>query len=468
MFSKNRFFSRQGLWFALFLLLTSSCTQKTNLLGAQLNLSSGADGAASSSPPGSNPSPNPTANPTPSPTPTSTPTPAPTVAPTPITGSHIIKWNPGHYLASGGVLNPGATIANSSFLPWELDSLNNQNAFIGYRMFITWAALEPTQGNYDFSQINSVLTYLKTQLNVPKHLVLVVLPGSFTNVSPGSSTIPQYILSGSQYGPGGYRVGGKITNSGYGWWGGDGNGNTSAACLYRPTVLARWLALQQALGKAYDSEPYFEAIMFQEDSWVEGAWGTNGAPDYPGGNTTLPMYENILTTTVAAFPHTTVIEENTWCCGTPSLTTQLEQFMVQNRVAPGTADTYGQTWISAHNGEVQNWGLNAYIGLIPSFNLQNVLVFSNGTDYRPVIHSMMDIEGPDLGVVQNMGGTIGSGGYTPQDICNALNQTYGSSHAFWTWLGNSSSLPPSAQWNNLAQSVSNCSLVNTSYPKAYP
>jgi hypothetical protein len=375
--------------------------------------------------------------------------------------THQIKWNPGNYMASGGVVYPGATIANSNFLGYELSALNNQDGFVGYRMLITWGALEPTEGNYDFSVVTSVLNYLKTQLNEPKHLVLVVLPGSFTSSTAGSREIPQYILSDSTYGPS------PVAGS-YGWWGGTGNGNTSTACLYRAAVMARWIALHQALGQAFDSEPYFEAIMFQEDSWVMGAWTTNGVPDYPGDATMLTDFEQILTSTLAVFPHTNVIFQNTWM-GSPGPTTQLEQFLVQHRIAPSTADTFGQTYVDAHNGELNSWGMNAYIGLDPVYDsATNTVNYSPGTDYRPQIHSMVDIEAPDLGLYQDMGGTIGLGGYAPQDICSALNQSYGASHAFWTYLGDDSSVPTVSQWSNLAATVSACPLVSASYPAVYP
>jgi hypothetical protein len=368
-------------------------------------------------------------------------------------GSHTIKWHPGHYMASGGVLGPGQTIANSQFLPYELEALNNKDAILGYRLLITWAALEPTEGKYDFSQITEVLTYLKTKLNVPKRLVLVVLPGNFNSAVAGGSTLPQYLLNGSAYGRS------PVAGS-YGWWGGTGNGRTSTACLYRPAVMARWIALHQALGAAFDSEPNFEALMFQEDSWVMGAWTTNHPPDYPGDSAMLTGFESLLTATLTAFPHTNVIFQNTWM-GTPPLTAELEQFMVKNRVAPSTADTFGQTWITAH-GRMNSWGMDAYVGITePGYSYST-------SDLRPQMPSMVDIEGPDLGVYQNMGGTNGAGGYLPQDICHALNQSYKASHAFWTWLTSSEISVPSQTWPELSATVSACPLVHTGYPAAYP
>src|ERR1700722_1375854 len=87
----------------------------------------------------------------------------------PVQSSHAIKWNPGHYMASNSVLFAGDTISK---VQSEMDDLNNQDAILGYRMFITWGALEPTQGNYDFSAVDAILARLKTAYNKPKRLVI--------------------------------------------------------------------------------------------------------------------------------------------------------------------------------------------------------------------------------------------------------------------------------------------------------
>ncbi len=62
-------------------------------------------------------------------------------------------------MASNTVVFAGTS---TDFMQWEMGGLNNQDAILGYRMIITWGALEPTQGNYDFSAIDAALTRLKT------------------------------------------------------------------------------------------------------------------------------------------------------------------------------------------------------------------------------------------------------------------------------------------------------------------
>src|SRR5262249_39282148 len=90
-------------------------------------------------------------------------------------------------------------------------------------------------------------------------------------------------------------------------------------------------------------------------------------------------------------------------------------------------------------------------------------------DLRPKAHSMMDVEAPDM-----VGGYFGKfgGPFTPLDIVNSLNKTYGASHAFWTHLFGTESVfggtvPAAAKWSALATTVSAHPLTNTSYPANY-
>jgi len=90
---------------------------------------------------------------------------SPLTSPTPpAAGQGSIKWNPGHYMASYSVLFGGNTM--SKITP-ELDDLNNQDAILGYRLYITWSALEPTQGNYDFSQIDAFCSVSRPRITNP-------------------------------------------------------------------------------------------------------------------------------------------------------------------------------------------------------------------------------------------------------------------------------------------------------------
>jgi len=367
-------------------------------------------------------------------------------------GGHSIKWNPGHYMGSGSILKAGGSFTVQPAGTWnqflaEVKQLNNQDNVVGYAAFIYWSALEPSQDKYDFSQVSALLTYLKTQLNKPKHLVLVVLPGKFASTD-ARGAIPNYIANSPMYGAS------PVAGS-YGWWGGKGNGGNSAAALHRPAVMERWLKLHEKLGAAFNGDPNFEAIMFQEDAWIAGAALANGVPDWNGA-TNLANWENLIDATTRAFPDTNVIVQNTWL-DNPKRAQQLERFMFERRVAPSTMDTFGQTWVDQHGGTLNNDGLKEYIGRDISSSAPAL-----GPDMRSQIHSMVYIEGPNLGVY-----TSGSG-YTPADICVALNKSYAASHAFWANLGNNNTSRPSANWSNVLATINKCPLVNTGYPLIYP
>lgn len=381
-------------------------------------------------------------------------------------GTGTIKWNPGNYMASYTVLGAGDTLSK---VQSEMDDINGYNNILGYRVFITWGALEPSEGVYDFSLLDAIFNRLKTQYNQPKRMVVVVLPGTFGGSMPSGGsggTIPMYLQTDSTYGAS------PVAGS-YGWWGQNSGGASTgafAAALYRPAVMDRMIALIQALGAHYDADPYFEALMFQEDAWMMGMWGS--APDFSASDS-ITQFERMLSAATAAFPHTSVIMENTWA-GSVTEAENFEQWMVQNRVAPGSADTVGQTafnmgYATASNGLA--WGLQGYMGIVPAGSSYG------GGDLRSQSHAMLDVEAMDLSgaYFSNWGAP---NGYQPLDIIAALNSTYRASHAFWTHLfgtepvypgsGTVNSASPWAAWSNLAPVINANPLTNTSYPANYP
>jgi len=155
----------------------------------------------------------------------------------------------------------GSTPASKLF--YEMDDLNNQDAMLGYRLWVTWGALEPTQGHYNFSALDTVLARLKTQYNKPKRMVIGFwLYGQGNLGQNDGSVIPLYIQQNSAYGAS------PVAGS-YGWWGKNSNGQSTgmyAPALYTPAVMNRFIALVQALANHYDSDPNVEAVYFPEDA----------------------------------------------------------------------------------------------------------------------------------------------------------------------------------------------------------
>jgi hypothetical protein len=366
----------------------------------------------------------------------------------PAQSGHAIKWNPGHYMASYSVLFAGDSMSK---VQSEMDDLNNQDAILGYRMFITWGALEPTQGNYDFSTVDAILARLKTAYNKPKRLVIELwLYGQGSLKNGTGSIIPPYIQQNSIYGAS------PVAGS-YGWWGQSSNGASTgqyAPALYYQPVMDRLIAMVQALGKHLDGDPDVEALFVQEDSTIAQSAANLGSVDpHYSDNAWLTQLERLLTASTAAFPHTSVVMANSYFVQQAASTT-LEQWMAANRIAAGSADTLGQTAITTYGTSIIGYGLETYLG-VAQFG---------GTDLRPKMTAMMDVQGPDLytNYFRSQGGP-----YTPQDLINALNQTYHASHAFWTRL-TGSQVPDAAQWSNVAATCAAHPLTRTAYPANYP
>jgi hypothetical protein len=358
-------------------------------------------------------------------------TPAAT-SPAPALASGHIKWNPGHYMASYGVVYGGPGRSTS-----------------GYRMMITWGAIETSQGTYNFSAIDNILAQLKTAYNKPKHLVIMLWDyGRNGPNQPDPSVFPVYIQQNPIYGAS------PVAGS-YGWWGQSSNGTATgmyAPALYYPPVMDRYIAMVQALGQHLDGDPYVEAIFFQENSTVVQAANYAPTDAHYSDSAFLTQSERLLSAATAAFPHTSVVMGNSWFYG-PNATVALEQWMLNNRIATGSADSFGQSAINSQGTAILSWALRAYVG-DAAFG---------GVDMRPKMTAMMDVESGDINdSFQNVGGP-----FTAPDIIQAINQTYHASHAFWTRLVGSG-VRPQAQWPTVAAACAATPIARTAYPANYP
>ncbi len=363
-----------------------------------------------------------------------------------------IKWNPGHYMASESILRSPGDLTNK--LSHEMNALRNHPGIVGYRVLTTWGAIEKSRGVYDFSLLDQVMKTLKTGLDTPKHMVLVILPGTFSGKDPGTddgSYLPVYLRQDDAHGP-------SPTSGSHGWWHNPTSGGY-CAMIHREAVMDRFIALMQAVGAHFDADPYFEAIMVQEDAWM--AQRTNQAPDFSADAFTKQL-KRLLTAMTAAFPNSNVVMQATWN-GSKANSTEFEHWMVANRIAPSSADTVGQSGIDKSTN-ILAWGLQAYV-------FGGKLADGTAVDeLRPQAAAMMDVEAFDM--VGNYYAKYG-GPFSPQDILVALNNTYHASHAFWTYLaGNETyrggTVPSAAKWSNLAPFLDANPLKRTEYPASYP
>lgn len=364
---------------------------------------------------------------------------------------------------------------------------------------------------YDTILLDALLTRCKTQYAVPKLLVITIVPQSFSGGTKSATDfgiIPRYLTTNvAKYG--------AAPDGTSGWWGpppvnwsatttyspgqfatftnrhqyqcvatalgsAQAPGNASfwtdlngayTAAIYRTNVALEYAALGTALGAKYDLDPQFYGIIDQENSAIVGP--ALNFPPHDGGYSDTAYY-NALTTIVypawvAAFPHTNVIAENTFMQGS-TITQNLGNWMMSNRVAVGSSDTLGHAYHVAHPGAVgRNWGIEAYAGQQAAGSTATV------TDRRGFAACMLDIEGPDIDSTINSA----SIGTTPLDLCQALNQDYQATNAFWcyipqdpavTWKGTGTHLVNGVAVANLPVTtvLRDNPITNTDYPGNYP
>jgi hypothetical protein len=423
-----------------------------------------------------------------------------------------VKWNPGHYGASGGVA--GRADLFSKFQP-EIDDMLKDSWVKGYRLFYSWAGLEegtlqlaaavsigaksatlkvaPRNGDrvytfrfdsgeyrdvtvsgtsvtwttaltkaaglaidaYKFDLVDQILAYCATHFATPKQLVIAIVPMSFSGGTRGArdfSRIPQYLTESVAL------YGSSPDGQTSGWWGpptGATDGAYSAA-LWRPAVAKRYALLGKAMGDRYNSNAHFEAVLDQENSAVVGP-ANNYPPratDY-NDDTYEANIEMYLAAWRGAFPNTNIACENTFMYGILPAQ-KLTKFMVTGGyfIAPSSADSSGQSYYD--NGRLANsWGQSTYFG-VPITGSS-----FTGPDYRPVIRAMMDVEGPDIGASSK-----GAVNNTPLDIIRGANITVKASHLFWCHIPDGRTNPP--KWADVTPVLRDNPLTNVGYPSAYP
>lgn len=151
----------------------------------------------------------------------------------PPSGSRM-KWHPGHYM-----------LVYLDAPQSHLDDLRNEPELKGAQIRYLWADLEQQKGVYDFSRIESDLRYLSS-MPTPKRLVVQLMDRKFGTNDP-HGIVPEYLLNDPQY-----SGGVAATKNGY------------AARIWNKSVMDRLIALNQALAKRFDKEPYFEGITIGE------------------------------------------------------------------------------------------------------------------------------------------------------------------------------------------------------------
>jgi hypothetical protein len=166
-------------------------------------------------------------------------------APCQVSGSQV-KWHPGHYLDTDSIERPGDDPKNISLS--VLTSIAN-TPFKGALVRYGWTTLEPTKDAYDFSRIRA---HRDALAGIGKRLIVQVQDRTFSGDGPPPAYItPAYILRDPLY---------------EGGWAPRGSGTGAAPKLWLAPVMDRQIALQAALARAFDSDPWIEMVSFEETS----------------------------------------------------------------------------------------------------------------------------------------------------------------------------------------------------------
>lgn len=357
---------------------------------------------------------------------------------------NAVKWHPGHYVTSDWWHDAGTPASMASN---ELQVVNTSPTVRGWHGNYYWAALETGKGVYDFSVIDAELAKLNQGNPTPrKKLVIGISSSGFlhsANQDPGgflNTVLPKYLTTDTaSYGSG-------ATAGTSGWWYGGGGGSLTAA-VWRPAVNDRLIALLQALGARYNSNPDVESIVLTETASQVGTGG--GYND----NTQLSQLERMLTAATAAFPNTNVTIENNFM-GNQANTSALVQFENSHRVAESGPDLLGKTAADRFSPPKElTWGQQCVTGY-PGTGCENPHLVGS-------IAVIQNVDEPELLGTQFQGA---GAPFTPLDIYHNGEDYLHASHLMWTYLiGRSTN-----NWPTIAAMINAHPIQFTACPTSYP
>jgi len=148
-----------------------------------------------------------------------------------------VKWHPGHY----ALVNPNDG-GEAAF-----NVVVNNDCLVGAQIMFRWRQFEREQGVYDFSELRRWLKYLGSR---GKRTMLLLVLQSYGN---GGPCVPDYLLQNPAY------RGGMVVYH-------DASGKAVRATpkFWIPAVTDRLIALNAAIAREFDGEPFFEAFQRAE------------------------------------------------------------------------------------------------------------------------------------------------------------------------------------------------------------
>ncbi len=262
------------------------------------------------------------------------------------TAAGAMKWHPGHYLSATDRAYYGGSPASRQLQSYLATSIASEPTIKGVQQMYTWAALEPQQGKYDFSQITSDLKYLRS-LPTPKRLIINIVGqeygGLIASGAKPTSYFPPYLVSS-----------GHVVDFAYGYM----------PTIWDSATADRLIALIQALGAAFDSDPLVEAFIYEGETSVSF---NQPPPGYSIG-AFIAQYQRWIAAARAAFPTTNVTVMTNWLPngGNESMLGQIIATASQQRagfgqpdIEPKVSGDWGQDYVTGANG------MPSYKGKVP-------------------------------------------------------------------------------------------------------
>jgi hypothetical protein len=158
-----------------------------------------------------------------------------------------VRFNPGHYLAAIRNMTTGLLVSWTNILTVELPACPTIR---GVQARYTWADLEPTEGNYDFSRIAAELADLAAVSGGARRLSIIIEMKNFVLTY---NVAPSWLIADPIYGGGQFEF-----NAG------PGSAEGYIIRLDNDYVRDKFLLLIQALGDYLRDEPLVEMFAFPE------------------------------------------------------------------------------------------------------------------------------------------------------------------------------------------------------------
>ena len=362
------------------------------------------------------------------------------------------KWNPGFYMAiKRGESKDDATMQTKRF--GFYDQVANNPKVKGFYIYARWRDLEPTQGDY-----SSGFAYIQAELDkcraIGKKLIIrfeCQYYGSPVAGPTAPSVFPSWVTQGTHWQT-------STTGAVARWWA-TSNGSTA--------FIDKWIALIQAYGARFDSDPALELILLQGET----ALGTVQNETVVTSSSAIQNnYVKLATAAAAAWPTTNVCFGLNFF-GTTSTCDGLVKSMqsAAPTVGFGCADIYpSYDSVASRSGSLPA-PPTAY----------SILTGSAGSpvvDYRGKIPICYMAESSELG-----NGPIGGTGWTAAQIVSTGNGTLRNTHfpiirmaefsnanidqntQYWDPNGNQGASPSTCI---LAQ-INSTTFLGTGFPSSY-